>query len=166
MRNAYRRFMTETEDNRGKKHSNTDAGDGCSPTCQIEAGFICSGGSINTLDACTAVCGDGRRVGSEICDDGSTVSLDGCRGDCGAIEDGFTCAGGSSTSADTCVSCDTTCAVCSGPSATDCTAVSSVDSSCFDRSSIACSSNESSRRRNPWAGCCSRSPRRAPRYDE
>ena len=101
--------------------NNTDAGDGCSPTCQIEAGFICSGGSINTPDACTAVCGDGRRVGSEICDDGSTVSLDGCRGDCGAIEDGFTCAGGSSTSADTCVSCDATCAVCSGPSATDCT---------------------------------------------
>ena len=28
VRNAYRRFMTDTEDNRGKKHSNTDAGDG------------------------------------------------------------------------------------------------------------------------------------------
>ena len=101
--------------------NNTIAGDGCSPTCQIEVGFVCQGGSINTPDGCVATCGDGLRVGDEACDDGNTVSLDGCRGDCAAIEDGYTCAGGSSASADTCVTCDPTCALCDGTTASDCT---------------------------------------------
>ena len=99
----------------------TAAGDGCGATCQIEAGFACSGGSITSKDTCASVCGDGLRVGDEACDDGNTVSLEGCSGDCVSIEDGYTCAGGSSTSADACVPCHTSCAKCSGTSSTECT---------------------------------------------
>jgi cysteine-rich repeat protein len=31
---------------------NTISGDGCSSTCQIEAGFICAGGSPTTITVC------------------------------------------------------------------------------------------------------------------
>ena len=38
--------------------------DGCDKTCQGEAGFVCSGGSVFTKDSCLPVCGDGLRVGT------------------------------------------------------------------------------------------------------
>ena len=34
---------------------NLDSGDGCSPTCRIESGYICSGGNITSRDTCTAI---------------------------------------------------------------------------------------------------------------
>lgn len=43
---------------------NTGAGDGCSATCTVEAGFTCSGAPSN----CNPTCGDGMRVGTEVCD--------------------------------------------------------------------------------------------------
>jgi cysteine-rich repeat protein len=43
---------------------NTGAGDGCSATCTIEAGFTCTGAPSN----CTATCGDNMIHGTEVCD--------------------------------------------------------------------------------------------------
>jgi cysteine-rich repeat protein len=109
----------------GCDDNSTVGGDGCGPTCVVETGFSCSGGSFTTLSSCAEVCGDGLRVGSEVCDDGNRLSLDGCAGDCATIEDGYTCSGGSNATADTCVRCDGSCATCSGPTAADCLSCSS-----------------------------------------
>lgn len=105
----------------GCDDNNTASGDGCDVFCQVETGYVCSGGSFNDQDTCTAICGDGKRVDSEVCDDSNTVSLDGCSGDCTTIEAGYTCAGGSVLTPDTCASCHPSCATCSGPTTTDCT---------------------------------------------
>lgn len=78
--------------------------DGCSALCQIETGFLCGDGEINTdcgeqcddgntdsCDGCSALCeaepgaecGDGMvNPGCEECDDGNTSDADGCQGDC------------------------------------------------------------------------------------
>jgi cysteine-rich repeat protein len=73
--------------------SNTTAGDGCSATCTAEAGFSCNSASPTV---CTAVCGDGMRVGAESeangCDDTNTTAGDGCSATC-AVESGFSCTG-------------------------------------------------------------------------
>jgi cysteine-rich repeat protein len=45
---------------------NTVGNDGCSASCQIEAGFACSG----SPSTCTTTCGDGIRAGAEACDGG------------------------------------------------------------------------------------------------
>ncbi len=76
---------------------NAVAGDGCSPSCKVEAGFSCAG----SPSACTPVCGDGLMLGAEKCDDGNVVGGDGCSPSC-QLEPGFTCAGAPSH-------CDTTC---------------------------------------------------------
>ena len=55
---------------------NEVAGDGCSITCTVEAGWICSGGG------CQPVCGDGIVAGSEECDDENRQSADGCSAAC------------------------------------------------------------------------------------
>jgi cysteine-rich repeat protein len=34
--------------------------DGCSSTCSIEPGWVCSGGTTTTLDTCSDLCGDGK----------------------------------------------------------------------------------------------------------
>jgi fibro-slime domain-containing protein len=89
---------------------NTTAGDGCSPTCQIEApywacsfGMACvdvrncaaiadaggDGGCVIPPKA--AVCGDGFIDPGEACDDSNTVGGDGCSLDCKAIEANFVC---------------------------------------------------------------------------
>ena len=84
--------------------NNTLAGDGCSALCEVEVGFACVsslqfGSGVGGLDACSPVCGDGRRIGwsshAEGCDDNNTVSGDGCSAEC-AVEPGFECVGGSS----------------------------------------------------------------------
>ena len=106
--------LDECDDN------NTISGDGCSATCTIETGYACTGGSMNAMDSCLAVCGDGLRVGTEACDDGNQISFDGCSADC-VIEAGFTCSGGNTTMSDTCIACAESCATCFGPSATECT---------------------------------------------
>src|SRR5690606_22003285 len=66
--------------------SNVMSGDGCSESCQLEAGWDCSqvGGK------CTALCGDSMIVGLEDCDDGNTASGDGCSATCRS-ELGFEC---------------------------------------------------------------------------
>ena len=89
---------------------NTKAGDGCSPTCQIEAPYwACSFGMacIDVRD-CAAiadaggdggcvippkapVCGDGFIDPGEACDDSNTMGGDGCSLDCKAIEANFVC---------------------------------------------------------------------------
>lgn len=50
-------------------------GDGCSPACTVEPGWVCSGAAPS---ACVATCGDGLVVGPEQCDDDNFASGDGC----------------------------------------------------------------------------------------
>ena len=60
---------------------NRVTGDGCSDTCEVEAGYLCDG----VPSVCTTVCGDGTRAGDEECDDGNTETeacdygLESCR---------------------------------------------------------------------------------------
>jgi cysteine-rich repeat protein len=67
---------------------NTRSGDGCSASCQIEAGYTCTG----SPSLCTSVCGDGKVGPGESCDDGNATSGDGCSGAC-QIESGYSCSG-------------------------------------------------------------------------
>jgi large repetitive protein len=53
-------------------------GDGCSPTCQVEAGWLCTG----EPSACVTVCGDNVIAGAEECDDNNVVNTDGCTNQC------------------------------------------------------------------------------------
>ncbi|MBI5502932.1 MAG: DUF4215 domain-containing protein [Deltaproteobacteria bacterium] len=79
---------------------NTTAGDGCSPTCEIEAavcgnnvvetGEQCDDGNTDNGDGCSSTCRtEGPECGDlrvdapgEECDDGNTNSGDGCENDC------------------------------------------------------------------------------------
>ncbi|KAF0685723.1 Aste57867_22422 [Aphanomyces stellatus] len=81
---------------------NTNSGDGCSATCQIEAGSACVA-LDHALSSCHLVsCGDGKLEGSETCDDGNVVNGDGCSSGC-HIERGATCVQASSlTGTSTC----------------------------------------------------------------
>jgi fibro-slime domain-containing protein len=65
---------------------NTPAGDGCSATCVVEAGWDCPTAGM----ACESVCGDGVLVGAELCDDDNEVNDDGCDDAC-EPETGFVC---------------------------------------------------------------------------
>jgi cysteine-rich repeat protein len=60
---------------------NTTGIDGCSATCEVEAGWDCSN-TIGTLSVCTPHCGDGLVVGGEACDDGNTRNDDDCLNTC------------------------------------------------------------------------------------
>ena len=62
------------------------AGDGCSPTCQVELGWAC-----DTEGCRLTECGDGIREGGEQCDDGNDTAGDGCSDVC-ELEAGDTCA--------------------------------------------------------------------------
>jgi cysteine-rich repeat protein len=78
---------------------NSDAGDGCSDTCQIECGNgvidpgeTCDDGNTTAGDGCDStcnaeVCGNGLLQAGEECDDGNTADDDGCDSNC-AIECG------------------------------------------------------------------------------
>jgi cysteine-rich repeat protein len=56
---------------------NTTNGDGCSESCQLEPGWVC------TSDGrCIRVCGDGTPSGDEECDDGNLAVGDGCDSAC------------------------------------------------------------------------------------
>lgn len=64
-----------------------DNGDGCSSTCQTEAGFVCA---VPGQPCIKEVCGDGSRSPSEQCDDSNAISNDGCSERC-QIETGWRC---------------------------------------------------------------------------
>jgi len=63
-------------------------GDGCSSSCQIEAGFNCTG----SPSVCSTACADGIKAGAEQCDDANFVNGDGCSSSC-QIETGYMCVG-------------------------------------------------------------------------
>jgi fibro-slime domain-containing protein len=66
-----------------------DGSDGCSATCQVESGYVCS----TAGQACELIeyCGDGfLKAGVEQCDDGNQSPVDGCNGNC-VIQDNFIC---------------------------------------------------------------------------
>uniref|UniRef100_A0A7S0F111 LNR domain-containing protein n=1 Tax=Hanusia phi TaxID=3032 RepID=A0A7S0F111_9CRYP len=73
---------------------NTRDGDGCSSSCSVESGWVCSDNpqvaDIST-SLCYGICADGKRVAAEQCDDGNTKSGDGCDQFCG-LESGYVCA--------------------------------------------------------------------------
>ncbi|MBA3539651.1 MAG: DUF4215 domain-containing protein, partial [Deltaproteobacteria bacterium] len=57
----------------------TTGGDGCSASCQEEAGWACTGAP----SACDPICNDGIVIaGDEACDDGNAVETDGCTTQC------------------------------------------------------------------------------------
>jgi len=64
--------------------------DGCSPTCAVDCGYECTGGTSTSADDCTSVCGDGIKTASEECDDNNSNNDDGCDSAC-FIEAGYTC---------------------------------------------------------------------------
>ena len=68
---------------------NTVGGDGCTPLCQVENGWLCP----NVGKACllNVFCGDGLLALTEACDDGNTGSGDGCAGNCSVVEPGWRC---------------------------------------------------------------------------
>ncbi|AKU93779.1 hypothetical protein AKJ09_00443 [Labilithrix luteola] len=65
---------------------NVEGSDGCSSTCQVEAGWTC----VEAGKPCTTICGDGILAGKEECDDGNKAAGDGCSAVC-RLEDGFKC---------------------------------------------------------------------------
>ena len=69
--------------------SNKTGGDGCTPLCQIENGWVCP----DWGQACKrdAVCGDGKLTAPEACDDGNKNDNDGCKGDCSSVDTGWRC---------------------------------------------------------------------------
>jgi cysteine-rich repeat protein len=80
----------ELEDGEQCDDGNTENGDGCSESCQVEPGFQCSIPDY----ACVSLgaCGDGIvNPYGERCDDGNAVGGDGCSADCTAIEPGYVC---------------------------------------------------------------------------
>ena len=83
---------------------NTDADDGCSAECVIEAFWACD---QNDPSQCDGIRGDARVRGSEACDDGLDDELgqpidgDGCSA-AGVIEIGYTCEGEPSVCASEC----------------------------------------------------------------
>ena len=68
---------------------NTESGDGCSRSCQIEANYECP--KEGELCKNLAVCGNGILTSDETCDDGNTDDKDGCSKDCQKIDDGYFC---------------------------------------------------------------------------
>lgn len=79
----------------------TAAGDGCSASCLLENGEVCSGDSVcasgvcdftETPDVCESAgaCGNGRLDDGEVCDDGNTDADDGCSASC-LLENGEVC---------------------------------------------------------------------------
>ena len=64
--------------------------DGCSSLCEINTGWVCSGGTPSQPDKCYEYCGDGINYGALQCDDGNLIDGDGCSSNC-KIEPGWTC---------------------------------------------------------------------------
>lgn len=71
--------------------SNSNSGDGCSSTCNIESGWICTG-EPSVCEESGGICGDGIIETGEQCDDSNSNSSDGCSSTC-SVESGWTCIG-------------------------------------------------------------------------
>lgn len=72
---------------------NTGNNDGCTSTCTIQSGYICTGTSIGSGPsncAVVSICGNNVMNSGEICDDGNLSNGDGCSNIC-TIETGFAC---------------------------------------------------------------------------
>jgi fibro-slime domain-containing protein len=69
---------------------NAESSDGCTATCQLEAGYACPTPGLRCVS--TVRCGDGRVGGTETCDDTTQtpVSGDGCDDHC-RLEAGYVC---------------------------------------------------------------------------
>ncbi len=69
---------------------NALGGDGCSPACTAEAGYLCS--VNNGVSTCGLACGNNQidHQAGEACDDGAHIPGDGCDASC-HVEPGFTC---------------------------------------------------------------------------
>ena len=67
---------------------NKMGGDGCTPLCQIEKGWVCP--TVGQPCMRDAICGDGKLTAPEGCDDGNTTSGDGCSSTC-TVETGWRC---------------------------------------------------------------------------
>ncbi len=57
---------------------NISNGDGCNASCNVEAGYTCTG----SPSICSSVCGDGIVGAGEQCDDGNLINGDGCNSFC------------------------------------------------------------------------------------
>lgn len=68
--------------------ANVVSGDGCSPTCELEANYACPTPGQSCVS--TMECGDSKLSGSETCDDGNVEAGDGCDQDC-SVEPGWAC---------------------------------------------------------------------------
>lgn len=66
--------------------NNSTSNDGCSSTCQVEAGWVCMSPGM----MCTPACGNGMINAGEQCDDYNMNSLDGCSSTC-QTEAGWQC---------------------------------------------------------------------------
>ena len=62
---------------------NTDFGDGCSNTCNVERGYICTteNGEPSVCEP-DGLCGNGVIDSGEGCDDGNAIGGDGCDSNC------------------------------------------------------------------------------------
>ena len=65
--------------------------------CEVETGYICTGGTPTTPDTWDYWWGDGLLYGPEIWDDGNNNSDDGCSSDWSSYEVGFNWTPGNST---------------------------------------------------------------------
>uniref|UniRef100_A0A0G4HN54 EGF-like domain-containing protein n=1 Tax=Chromera velia CCMP2878 TaxID=1169474 RepID=A0A0G4HN54_9ALVE len=66
---------------------NREAGDGCSPSCEVEEGWRCPEGG----GECQRVCGDKVQVQAEECDDGNLIDGDGCSSTCQIDKPAWVC---------------------------------------------------------------------------
>lgn len=93
----------------GCDDGNSITGDGCSASCELEAGWTCIVG-IGQTSVCRPLCGDGLIRGDEVCDDNnedpnprsSGDEPDGCAFDCSAVDFGWSCDGEPSVCVTTC----------------------------------------------------------------
>jgi len=69
---------------------NRKKGDGCSPICNIETGFVCLPSPADESTVCEFACGNGKGNNGEWCDDGNLRNGDGCNSKC-KIEKGYHC---------------------------------------------------------------------------
>ncbi len=78
------------EDGEQCDDGDSDGGDGCSATCQVEPGYQC----VGLPSTCEAICGDGLIVVPETCDQGfgNVGDADGCSSSC-QQEPGYVCTG-------------------------------------------------------------------------